>query len=144
VIYPEAANLEAPTIYHLEPGRRLDQEFIFTSRPTPAYVLAQILEMVSSVYRPFGDDEIRSDLNPSDFERYHKEFIALHCQWDPSRQMYVREDGSFFTDRMDNSVQHHYQFTNNPQLDVSVTFGRTRHNQVEYSLSTNAFVLPQN
>ena len=135
VIYPEAAALEAPLTYQ-DPHNPAHISPNFNSERTPVYVLAQILEMVSTVYRPFGDDEIHRDLNPSDFERYHKEFLALHCHWDLSRQMYVRKDGSFFNDPPDNSVRHQFQFTNIPELDLSGTFGRTRHNQVGLSLTT--------
>jgi hypothetical protein len=51
----------------------------------------QILMLVSSAYVPSTGDGI------THFEECHREYLALGCHWDPSRQLYVRRDGSTLT-----------------------------------------------
>ena len=50
----------------------------------------QVIALVRTVYRPVIVSWARSE----DFEKDHREFLALGCRWDDSRQMYVRKDGT--------------------------------------------------
>ncbi len=58
------------------------------------HVLLQVLALVRTAYDPPEARQPFAYLKPADYERFHKEFLAIGARWDQKLQMYVRPDGS--------------------------------------------------
>ena len=92
--------------------------------------LGQVLQLVQTGYRPVLDASSRRHLdsygvNAKDFDRYHKEFLALRCHWDPSKQIYVRGDGSVLKESHLNNLQHGYTYRHVPDIQLTVVLWRS-------------------
>jgi hypothetical protein len=59
-------------------------------------MLAEVLTLVRTAYKPAARDAIRDDRQRyrSELKRFHREFLALKPRWDEGRQVYVRGDGT--------------------------------------------------
>jgi hypothetical protein len=99
------------------------------------YALKEVLTLVRTAYRPPGMDQGSYPyINGLDYDRYHDAFLKLGCRWNDARQVYVRRDGSFTPDKVEEYPQHVYRFKGLPGLEVSVTLGRTDTRSVDYSI----------
>lgn len=55
------------------------------------FVLREILTLVRGAYQPKHEDLAEDSIDGRDYEKYHREFLALRCHWDERRQEYVRD-----------------------------------------------------
>ena len=91
--FPAEKKLVASAVW---PFRRVDPT---PCNPGPERIsLDQVLNLVQTAYRP--DPQHASVL---DYDRCHKEFLALGCYWSSARQMYVRKNGSTFPEPTPNA-----------------------------------------
>ena len=93
--------------------------------------LQEILALVGTAYRPAAAPD---SVSRPDYDRSHREFLALGCHWDQARQMYVRKGGSALLQPSRNLPRTQYRFRGIPRLDVTITFSRQRGTSLLYTL----------
>jgi len=54
------------------------------------FALTQILILVRDAYLPEGNNWVMEDEEGSNYDKYHRGFLALRCHWDSAKQRYVR------------------------------------------------------
>lgn len=74
---------------------------------------------------------------PKGFELVHQKFLALGGHWDARRGIYVRRDGSFDADQVEDHPTHSFTFPKMGAIGVSFRFGRTAGNQI--SIDTTCY-----
>jgi|GEM_PF-2062813 len=98
-------------------------------------VMDDILRLLRTAYRPRLPDN--RYINRLEYDKYHKEFLALGCRWDTVKQMYVRKDGIVLPDTVDDYQQYRYHFRRIPRLNISITFSRRSSSMVDYRVSVS-------
>ncbi len=98
--------------------------------------LQEILTLVRTAYRPKATKPCCCCIDWADYDKYHKEFLALGCRWDEEKQMYVRKNGIVLPDPNNSFPQFECHFHDIPGLDITITLSRENNSIVNYSVST--------
>ncbi len=110
---------------------------LLASHDDAAIPLKEILRLVRTAYRPIvsveGYDPYPNGLN---YGHLHTEFLFTGVRWDEKRQMYVRLDGSFMSDKDYEYTQCSHVFNGVPGLELDLIYER----QDPYSMDYTVYV----
>jgi hypothetical protein len=101
---------------------------------TQEAVVSQIFKLVRTAYRPAKPGQRRkAEYDLKTFEVLHQEFLKAGCHWDRKLSLYVRKDGSFDKDPIEEFPAKEYKFPPLKNLKVVMHFDRQARETCEYS-----------
>ena len=104
------------------------------AKTTQRAVVNQVLKLIRTAYRPEkpGQSHWAED-DPKLFEQLHQEFLKAGCRWDSKISLYVRKDGSFDKDPVEDFPAREYKFPPLKNLKVTLHFDRQERETCGYS-----------
>jgi hypothetical protein len=104
------------------------------AKATHATIVKQVLKLVRTAYRPSKPGQgQRAENDPKLFEQLHQEFLKAGCHWDSKLSLYVRKDGSFDKDPIEEFSAKEYKFPPLKNLKVVLHFDRQERETCGYS-----------
>ena len=101
---------------------------------TQEAVVSQIFKLVRTAYRPAKPGQRRKAENDlKTFEILHQEFLTAGCHWDSRLSLYVRKDGSYDKDPIEEFIAKEYKYPPLRNLKVVLHFDRQERDTCGYS-----------